>query len=159
MNSHVRIAIPTPGPLRLVPRSVPLSVLCRSRRLVVLGGPTNLIMRPTPNGVDNALIGTVLTRYNRRLLNVNKMRHPNVIRQLSGSAANTVIITGASLTRDRLRTRVGTGATHHRCLNIICNTPGARSNAVSLPLNQRPGSHGGGTIIPLRGKNHRTIAR
>lgn len=44
---------------RIVPRSVPLSVMCRSGCLVMIGGPTNLIIRPNRNGCRNALIGTV----------------------------------------------------------------------------------------------------
>lgn len=44
---------------RVVPRSVPLRVICRSGCLVIIGGPTKLIIRPKRKGCRNALIGTV----------------------------------------------------------------------------------------------------
>lgn len=99
----------------IIPRSVPLSVICRSGSVVIVGGTHNVIIRPTTNGPSKALIGTLLCRYRKRLSNVGNIVHPNVIRHLSGSASNIVITTGASRTRGKLTRRVGTRSTRHAC--------------------------------------------
>lgn len=113
---------------------------------MIVGGRDNVIIRPTTNGPSNAVMGTLLRRY-KSLSNVNKIRHPNVIRHLSGSASNYLIVTGGSNTRRSLATRFTTQDARGHCLTIIRNVPSRDSNAIFARVNHRPIGHLGVTMI------------
>lgn len=48
-----------PQAFRVLPRGVPVGVICRSSSLLIISGPTKLIMRPKRKGCAKALIGTL----------------------------------------------------------------------------------------------------
>lgn len=158
-NSHVSISLPRPrSPASIVPRTVPLSVHCRSSCLVILSGRHNLMYRPTRNRRDNALTGTLICRYNVSRLNAIRNRsHPNVIRHLSHSASNLVLTTGSSSARHTLRGLVHAHALSHHCVALIRNRVTVSRNAVGANVTHSAHSHIGVTISssPF---THRTVA-
>lgn len=156
-GSEVRLRVPSSDRPSVIPRSVPLSVLCRSRSMLVIGGPGKVIMRPTTKRCRKALIGTIVTRYNSDLSNVGKIVQPKVIREVSGSAAKTLLMYGGSVTRQSLTRRLGYRDVHEHCQTIIRKGLGRSRKAVRKPVKQRPASHGGVTVG--RGGNGSTVAR
>ncbi len=156
-NSDIAIGVPSPIICSIATRRVPLSVVCRSSSLLIMGGPGNVIIRPTTKGCSNALIGTLVRRYNTSLSNVGNIVQPKVIRQVSGGADKLLVITGGSTTRRKLTLRVGSRSFIHRCRTIICNGLGGSDNVVSTPVNERPVGHGVVTIAS--GGDGGTIAR
>lgn len=156
-KSAVLLRVPSPRPLSVRPRGVPLSVLCRSSSVLIIGGPGKVIMRPTLKRCDRALIGTILCRYKRGLSKVGNMVHPKVIRQVSVGAANSLLVYGGSGTRRVLTRRLGRRSVAEGCRTVMRNGLGRSANAMGTPVNQRPASHGG-VDAGTPGKQ-RTIAR
>ncbi len=154
-NTRVAVALPSPAPTRPVPRSVPLGVIFRSSTVVIVGGPTKVMIRPTPKRRSRALMGTLLCRYGS-LGKINNMTHPKVIRELSVSAAKVLVMTGSRAALGDLRTRFRGRAARGRCLTLIRNSPATLSNHVRDAVNQRPASEGGVTCGPPH-KNGRTM--
>ncbi len=59
-RSVVAVMLSCPGGrIAVIPRSVPVSVICRSRCVVLMGGRPGLIIRPKFKGFSNALLGTM----------------------------------------------------------------------------------------------------
>lgn len=88
-------------------------VLCRSSRVLILGGPSNATMRNNDN-LDFNIVRNLQTLHPRT-------QFLRLIRHLSQSASNILLMTGGHSTLHSLRRRLHRGKVRGSCLTLIHN--------------------------------------
>ncbi len=127
-SSTLRVTPPT---CRFVRTSGRLSVICRSRRLLLLGGGTNLLIRPSDGRFTSALLFQIrqcLCRGNTCSPTTRGDFTPTLIGHVSHGATNVIVTTGATITLHVLGSGLGRQRARGCCLYLIRNAvPGRRS--------------------------------
>lgn len=111
-------------------RRVPLRVMCRSGCLIMVGGPTKVLSIPKGKRVSSICrrVGVLCP----------STANPLVIRQLSVTASNILLVTGGGRMRRRLRTRFGGEVVGGQCVTLLSNGVSSGRKAVVLPLHVSP---------------------
>ncbi len=135
-----------------------LSVICRSRGVVLIGGGRKLLIRPSGGRCNSALVTQVrrcLCRGNRCGPSSRRDFHPTLTGQVSHGATNVIVTTGGTRTLQVLYSGVGYHRVDGRCLAIMRNAPGRGATALAKCLR---GGRSGGGICLLGGGARGTLA-
>lgn len=137
-----------------------LSVVCRSRGVVLLSGGINILYRPSGRRCISALVnhvGHCLCRGNRCSPSERGSFIPSLIGHVSHGANKVMVTTGGTRSLHVLGRGVGSERLRGFCLYILVNEPGLRDKVLGSCL---VGSRGGGAIhvcggrIPSSGRVH-----
>jgi 23S rRNA pseudouridine1911/1915/1917 synthase len=118
LNTLIRIEMPPPVPLELVPENRPIEVLFEDEHLLVVNKPPNLTVHPSTPQMEGTLVHALL-HHIQDLSGIGGVLRPGIVHRIDKNTSGALVITKSDAAHQKL---VETFARHdiERCYWALC---------------------------------------
>ena len=87
----VRVEIPEPQPIALIPQNIPLDVVYEDADLIVINKPKGLVVHPAPGHPDGTLVNALLYHCGSSLSGINGELRPGIVHRIDRDTSGLII--------------------------------------------------------------------
>ena len=81
-GDEIRVQIPDPEPLDILPEDIPLDILYEDDDILVVNKPKGMVVHPAPGHYSHTLVNAVLYHCGSRLSGINGVLRPGIVHRI-----------------------------------------------------------------------------
>ena len=90
-GQELRVVLPDPEPIRLVPQNIPLDVVYEDGDVIVVNKPVGLVVHPAPGHPDGTLVNALLYHCGKSLSGINGELRPGIVHRIDRDTSGLII--------------------------------------------------------------------
>ena len=91
-GDEIRVQIPDPEPLDILPEEIPLDILYEDEDILVVNKPKGMVVHPAPGHYSHTLVNAVLYHCGSRLSGINGVLRPGIVHRIDMDTTGSLLI-------------------------------------------------------------------
>lgn len=91
-GDEIRIEIPDPEPVAILPENIPLDILYEDEDILVVNKPKGMVVHPAPGHYSHTLVNAVLYHCGGRLSGINGVLRPGIVHRIDKDTTGSLLI-------------------------------------------------------------------
>ncbi len=133
-GDEIRITLPEPKPVDIVPRQMPLDIVYEDTDVLVINKPKGLVVHPAAGHQDDTLVNGLLYALGDDLSGINGELRPGIVHRIDKDTSGLLAVAKNDLAHTVLASQLKdhTMARTYEC--IVCGSMKADSGTVDAPI-------------------------
>ncbi|MEO1590684.1 MAG: RluA family pseudouridine synthase [Cyanobacteria bacterium J06632_22] len=155
-GDQVRIDIPAPVPLDLLPEAIPLSILYEDDALLIVDKPAGMVVHPAPGHSSGTLVNAVLYHCGSALTGVGGVARPGIVHRLDKDTTGAMVVAKTETALHHLQDQIRAKTARREYLALVYGAPSLSSGTVDQPIGRHPKDRKKMAVVPLE-KGRRAV--
>lgn len=91
-GDEIRVQIPDPEPLDILPEDIPLDILYEDDDILVVNKPKGMVVHPAPGHYSHTLVNAVLYHCGSRLSGINGVLRPGIVHRIDMDTTGSLLV-------------------------------------------------------------------
>jgi 23S rRNA pseudouridine1911/1915/1917 synthase len=146
-GDRVRVFIPAPAALDLVPEAIPLDILYEDEQLLIVNKPAGMVVHPSAGHDTGTLVHALLAHC--PLSSIGGVQRPGIVHRLDKDTSGAIAIAKTDFAHQHLQQQLQAKTARREYLGVVYGTPKTDSGTIDLPIGRHPVARQRNTIIEL----------
>ena len=146
-GDRVRILIPPPDLLDLIPESIPLDILYEDDQLLVIDKPAGMVVHPSAGHDTGTLVHALLAHC--PLSSIGGVQRPGIVHRLDKDTTGAIVVAKTDFAHQHLQQQLQAKTARREYLGVVYGTPKTDSGTIDLPIGRHPVDRQKNTILPV----------
>ena len=146
-GDRVRVHIPEPQPLDLIPEAISLDVLYEDEQLLIVNKPAGMVVHPSAGHSTGTLVHALLAHC--PLSSIGGVQRPGIVHRLDKDTTGAIVIAKTDFAHQHLQQQLQAKTARREYLGIVYGTPKVESGTIDLPVGRHPVDRLRNTILPI----------
>ena len=136
-GEQVRLELPPPEPLDLVPEPMDLRVLFEDQHLIALDKPAGLVVHPGPGHHSGTLVHGLLAHC-RDLSGIGGVSRPGIVHRLDRGTSGVLVVAKSDRAHEGLAAQFAGRTAHKTYVAFVVGEPQPRADTIDTPFGRHP---------------------
>ena len=138
IGDEIRVTIPEPKEVDIVPKEMPLNIVFEDSDLLVLNKPKGVVVHPAPGHTDDTLVNGLLYYLGDQLSGINGELRPGIVHRIDKDTSGLLAVAKNDFAHNMLASQLvdHTMARTYEC--IVCGRVKEDSGTVDAPIGRHP---------------------
>ena len=138
IGDEIRVTIPEPKEVDIVPKEMPLNIVYEDSDLLVLNKPKGVVVHPAPGHTDDTLVNGLLYYLGDQLSGINGELRPGIVHRIDKDTSGLLAVAKNDFAHNMLASQLvdHTMARTYEC--IVCGRVKEDSGTVDAPIGRHP---------------------
>ncbi|MBC7242178.1 MAG: RluA family pseudouridine synthase [Anaerolineae bacterium] len=150
-GQHIRVLIPPPEEVRILPEPIPLDILYEDDHLLVINKPAGMVVHPAPGHTSGTLVNALLARFpawaeldwweseeeDEEEAGVDYPR-PGIVHRLDKDTSGLLIVAKSASARGALQAQFQARQVEKVYLALVHGMPSAPAGLIDAPIGRDP---------------------
>lgn len=91
-NEIVKVFIPAPKPLEVMPENIPITILYEDKDIIVVDKPKNMVVHPAAGHYSNTLVNALLYHCRDDLSGINGVMRPGIVHRIDRNTTGALVV-------------------------------------------------------------------
>lgn len=91
-NQSIKVNIPDPEPLEIVPENIKLDIIYEDNDLLIVNKPKDMVVHPAPGNYNNTLVNALLFHCKNSLSGINGIMRPGIVHRIDKDTSGLLIV-------------------------------------------------------------------
>lgn len=146
-GDRVRVFIPAPAALDLVPEAIPLDILYEDEQLLIVNKPAGMVVHPSAGHDTGTLVHALLAHC--PLSSIGGVQRPGIVHRLDKDTSGAIAIAKTDFAHQHLQQQLQAKTARREYLGVVYGTPKTDSGTIDLPIGRHPVDRQRNTIVEL----------
>jgi 23S rRNA pseudouridine1911/1915/1917 synthase len=146
-GDRVRVFIPPPDSLDLVPEAIPLDLLYEDEDLLIVNKPAGMVVHPSAGHYTGTLVHALLAHC--PLSTIGGVHRPGIVHRLDKDTSGAIAIAKTDFAHQHLQQQLQAKTARREYLGVVYGTPKAESGTIDLPIGRHPIDRQKNAILPI----------
>ncbi len=146
-GDRVRVFIPAPAALDLVPEAIPLDILYEDEQLLIVNKPAGMVVHPSAGHDTGTLVHALLSHC--PLSSIGGVQRPGIVHRLDKDTSGAIVIAKTDFAHQHLQQQLQAKTARREYLGVVYGTPKTDSGTIDLPIGRHPVDRQRNTIVEL----------
>jgi 23S rRNA pseudouridine1911/1915/1917 synthase len=146
-GDRVRISIPPPDLLNLIPESIPLNILYEDDQLLAIDKPAGMVVHPSAGHDTGTLVHALLAHC--PLSSIGGVQRPGIVHRLDKDTSGAIVVAKTDFAHKHLQQQLQAKTARREYLGVVYGTPKTDSGKIDLPIGRHPVDRQKNTILPV----------
>ena len=137
-GDEISLTIPEPKEVDIVPREIPLDIVCEDEDVVVINKPKGLVVHPAAGHTDDTLVNGLLYALGDGLSGINGELRPGIVHRIDKDTAGLLAVAKNDLAHTVLASQLKDHTMARTYDAIVCGTMREDSGTVDAPIGRHP---------------------
>ena len=134
MGDEIRVSIPEPKPLDVMPREMPLDIVYEDEDVLVLNKPKGLVVHPAAGHQDDTLVSGLLYALGDQLSGINGVLRPGIVHRIDKDTSGLLAIAKNDLAHTVLASQLKDHTMARTYEAIVCGNLKEDRGTVCAPI-------------------------
>ena len=151
-GDEIRLTIPEPEPVDIVPREMPLDIVYEDEDVLVINKPKGLVVHPAPGHTEDTLVNGLLYAKGDTLSGINGKLRPGIVHRIDKDTSGLLAIAKNDLAHTVLASQLKDHSMARTYECIVCGSLKEDSGTVDAPIGRHPVDRKKMAIEPRNGR-------
>ena len=134
VSEEVRVTMPEPKPLDVVPKEMPLDIVYQDEDVLVLNKPKGLVVHPAAGHQDDTLVSGLLYALGDQLSGINGVLRPGIVHRIDKDTSGLLAVAKNDLAHTVLASQLKDHTMARTYEAIVCGNLKEDSGTVNAPI-------------------------
>jgi 23S rRNA pseudouridine1911/1915/1917 synthase len=135
-GDRVRVVIPAPTALDLIPEAIPLDILYEDEQLLIVNKPAGMVVHPSAGHDTGTLVHALLAHC--PLSSIGGVQRPGIVHRLDKDTSGAIAIAKTDFAHQHLQQQLQAKTARREYLGVVYGTPKTDSGTIDLPIGRHP---------------------
>ncbi len=135
-GDRVRVFIPSPDVLDLVPEPIPLDILYEDEHLLIINKPAGMVVHPSAGHDTGTLVHALLAHC--PLSSIGGVQRPGIVHRLDKDTSGAIAVAKTDFAHQHLQQQLQAKTARREYLGVVYGTPKTDSGTIDLPIGRHP---------------------
>ena len=137
-GDEIRVTIPEPKPVDIVPRQIPLHIVYEDEDVLVINKPKGLVVHPAAGHQDDTLVNGLLYAMGDDLSGINGELRPGIVHRIDKDTSGLLAVAKNDLAHAVLASQLKDHTMARTYEAIVCGSFREDSGTVNAPIGRHP---------------------
>ena len=137
-GDEIRVTIPEPKPVDIVPREIPLHIVYEDEDVLVINKPKGLVVHPAAGHQDDTLVNGLLYAMGDDLSGINGELRPGIVHRIDKDTSGLLAVAKNDLAHAVLASQLKDHTMARTYEAIVCGSFREDSGTVDAPIGRHP---------------------
>ena len=137
-GDEIRVNIPEPKPVDIVPRQIPLHIVYEDEDVLVINKPKGLVVHPAAGHQDDTLVNGLLYAMGGDLSGINGELRPGIVHRIDKDTSGLLAVAKNDLAHAVLASQLKDHTMARTYEAIVCGSFREDSGTVNAPIGRHP---------------------
>ena len=137
-GDEVRVTIPEPKPVDIVPKEIPLHIVYEDEDVLVINKPKGLVVHPAAGHQDDTLVNGLLFAMGDELSGINGELRPGIVHRIDKDTSGLLAVAKNDLAHAVLASQLKDHTMARTYEAIVCGSFREDSGTVDAPIGRHP---------------------
>ena len=137
-GDEIRVNIPEPKPVDIVPRQIPLHIVYEDEDVLVINKPKGLVVHPAAGHQDDTLVNGLLYAMGDDLSGINGELRPGIVHRIDKDTSGLLAVAKNDLAHAVLASQLKDHTMARTYEAIVCGSFREDSGTVNAPIGRHP---------------------
>ena len=137
-GDEIRVTIPEPKPVDIVPREIPLHIVYEDEDVLVINKPKGLVVHPAAGHQDDTLVNGLLYAMGDDLSGINGELRPGIVHRIDKDTSGLLAVAKNDLAHAVLASQLKDHTMARTYEAIVCGSFREDSGTVNAPIGRHP---------------------
>ena len=137
-GDEIRVTIPEPKPVDIVPREIPLHIVYEDEDVLVINKPKGLVVHPAAGHQDDTLVNGLLYAMGNDLSGINGELRPGIVHRIDKDTSGLLAVAKNDLAHAVLASQLKDHTMARTYEAIVCGSFREDSGTVDAPIGRHP---------------------
>lgn len=137
-GDDIRVQIPEPETLDVVPEDIPLDILYEDDDILVVNKPKGMVVHPSPGHYSHTLVNAILWHCGDRLSGINGVLRPGIVHRIDMDTTGSLLVCKNDRAHQILAEELKEHAITRRYHAIVYGNLKEDTGTVNAPLGRHP---------------------
>ena len=133
-GEEVRVSLPEPKPLDVLPKEMPLDIIYQDEDVLVLNKPKGLVVHPAAGHQDDTLVSGLLYALGDQLSGINGVLRPGIVHRIDKDTSGLLAVAKNDLAHTVLASQLKDHTMARTYEAIVCGNLKEDSGTVNAPI-------------------------
>ena len=133
-GEEIRVTLPEPKPLDVVPKEMPLDIVYQDEDVLVLNKPKGLVVHPAAGHQDDTLVSGLLYALGDQLSGINGVLRPGIVHRIDKDTSGLLAVAKNDLAHTVLASQLKDHTMARTYEAIVCGNLKEDSGTVNAPI-------------------------
>lgn len=134
LNDLVKIAIPDPVELDILPQDIPIDIVYEDDDLLVVNKPKGMVVHPAAGNFDKTLVNALLFHCEGRLSSINGVIRPGIVHRIDKNTSGLLIVAKNDNSHNFLAEQIKNHTFTREYQAIVCGKFKEDSGTIDEPI-------------------------
>ena len=152
-GEEVRVTLPEPKPLDVVPKEMPLDIVYQDDDVLVLNKPKGLVVHPAAGHQDDTLVSGLLYALGDQLSGINGVLRPGIVHRIDKDTSGLLAVAKNDLAHTVLASQLKDHTMARTYEAIVCGNLKEDSGTVNAPIGRHHTDRKKMCVTPVNSKD------
>lgn len=137
-GDEIRVQIPEPQPLDVIPQEIPLDIVYEDAELLVVNKPKGMVVHPAPGHPDGTLVNALLYHCAGELSGINGVIRPGIVHRIDRDTSGLLIVAKTDRAHLGLAEQIAVHSFTREYEAVCCGRFKEESGTVHAPIGRDP---------------------
>jgi 23S rRNA pseudouridine1911/1915/1917 synthase len=135
-GDRVRVCIPPPDRLDLVPEPIALDILYEDEQLLIINKPAGMVVHPSAGHDTGTLVHALLAHC--PLSSIGGVHRPGIVHRLDKDTSGAIAVAKTDFAHQHLQQQLQAKTARREYLGVVYGTPKTDLGTIDLPIGRHP---------------------
>lgn len=136
----IRVNIPEPEELEIVPQDIPLDIVYEDADLLVVNKPKGMVVHPAPGNPDGTLVNAIMFHCGDSLSSINGVIRPGIVHRIDKDTSGLLVVAKNDAAHRKLAEQFAVHSITREYRAITYNNFKEDEGTVDAPVGRDPGN-------------------
>ena len=147
-GDSIRVEIPEPEPLELLPQDIPLDIVYEDEHLLVVNKPKGMVVHPAPGNPDGTLVNALLYHCGQSLSGINGVIRPGIVHRIDKDTSGLLMVAKNDLAHQSLAAQIAAHTFTRMYNTVVYGNLKTDEGTISAPIARHPTDRKKMAVVP-----------
>ena len=147
-GDSIRVEIPEPEPLELLPQDIPLDIVYEDEHLLVVNKPKGMVVHPAPGNPDGTLVNALLYHCGQGLSGINGVIRPGIVHRIDKDTSGLLMVAKNDLAHQSLAAQIAAHTFTRMYNTVVYGNLKTDEGTISAPIARHPTDRKKMAVVP-----------
>lgn len=152
-NDQIKIIIPEPQNLEILPENIPLDIIYEDNDLLVVNKPKGMVVHPAPGNYNGTLVNALLYHCKNSLSGINGIIRPGIVHRIDKDTSGLLIVAKNDNSHKNLAEQIKNHSFTREYQAVVYGNIEKDSGTINANIGRHKTNRKKMSVTPLCGKN------